>query len=32
MQTDAYGTPIRDNEHGIVWYPPSRLNTDLIYD
>lgn len=19
-------------EHGIVWYPPSRMNTDVIYD
>ena len=23
---------ILKNEHGIVWYPPSRMNTDLIYD
>lgn len=20
------------SEHGIVWYPPCRMNTDLIYD
>jgi hypothetical protein len=23
---------ILKNEHGITWYPPSRMNTDLIYD
>ena len=23
---------ILKNEHGIVWYPPSRINTDLLYD
>jgi hypothetical protein len=23
---------ILKNEHGIVWYPPSRMNTGLIYD
>lgn len=23
---------ILKNEHGIVWYPPSRMNTDSIYD
>jgi hypothetical protein len=23
---------ILKTEHGIVWYPPSRMNTDLIYD
>ena len=23
---------ILESEHGIVWYPPSRMNTDLIYD
>jgi hypothetical protein len=23
---------ILKSEHGIVWYPPSRMNTDLIYD
>lgn len=23
---------ILKNEHGIIWYPPSRMNTDLIYD
>ncbi len=23
---------ILKNEHGITWYPPSRMNTGLIYD
>jgi hypothetical protein len=23
---------ILKSEHGIVWYPPSQMNTDLIYD
>jgi hypothetical protein len=23
---------ILKNEHGITWFPPSRMNTDLIYD
>jgi hypothetical protein len=23
---------ILKNEHGIVWYPPNRINTDLLYD
>ena len=23
---------ILKSEHGIVWYPPSRMNTDVIYD
>lgn len=23
---------ILKSEHGIVWFPPSRMNTDLIYD
>lgn len=23
---------ILKNEHGIEWYPPSRMNADLIYD
>jgi hypothetical protein len=23
---------ILKSEHGIVWYPPSRMNTNLIYD
>jgi hypothetical protein len=23
---------ILKNEHGLVWYPPSRMNTGLIYD
>ena len=23
---------ILKNEHGIIWYPPSRMNTDLLYD
>ena len=23
---------ILKSEHGIVWYPPNRMNTDLIYD
>ena len=23
---------ILKNEHGIIWYPPSRINTDLLYD
>ena len=23
---------ILKTEHGIVWYPPSRMNTDLLYD
>ena len=23
---------ILKNEHGITWFPPSSMNTDLIYD
>jgi hypothetical protein len=23
---------ILKNEHGIVWYPPSRINTDIFFD
>ncbi len=23
---------ILKNEHGLVWYPPSRMNTDIIFD
>jgi hypothetical protein len=23
---------ILKNEHGIVWYPPSRMNTDIFFD
>ncbi|MCX6966119.1 MAG: hypothetical protein NTW41_12340 [Verrucomicrobia bacterium] len=23
---------ILKSEHGIVWYPPNQMNTDLIYD
>jgi hypothetical protein len=23
---------ILKNEHGIIWYPPSRMNTHLLYD